>query len=754
MNRSWVTSGALVFLGLFVQQAWGVKTATWVHEQPKDFTAGKLGNVVVSSLGEVTLGREASTIFESEDDAEVINALARAGDGKIYAATGPYGVIYRIDGEEVNKFATLPVGGTIFSLLFTKDGRLLAGTGGGEQAKIYVIDGNGKVRVFYEPKDARYIWAMARGSGGEIYAATGIEGQLHVVDADGGNGRVLVDVKPKNILCLAFGSDGMLYAGTDMDGLVYRIDPQAGKPFVIYDAKEPEISAIVTDAEGNIYAATASAEGAKPGREIADKPGGKPDISPMTAPPQQSSSTTTKPGDKDESANGKSSKTTTKPTKKKKPSSMGLPVPLKGTPDGNAIYRIDSAGFVTEIFRESVIILSMVEYKGTIYATTGNEGRIYQISPAQDRTTMLAKLEPSQVTALLRMDEGRLLVSTANISSLVWISDGYASQGTLVSKPLDAGQVVKWGRIKYQANLPEGTRLTVATRSSNVEDEESEAWEDYSDEMEAFEAQQIPSTEARFLQYRLTFETTKSSASALLSKLQITRIEENRPPRISTLEVLSAREASQKPGSSSKIKAAAGGAGFGNSKAVVPEYNWVAQWKAEDPNKDPLVYDVFYRALGSSRWIRMTEDIKEALYIWNTRTMADGKYEIRILAKDSKGNPLGTELTYARISDPILIDNTSPEATITSVEYKGGGSIDVRAEFSDSAGSIADAGYTIDSHDEWKPLAADDDIFDSPTESVTFTIDDLKPGEHRIALRIRDDQGNARYVGRSVTIKE
>jgi outer membrane protein assembly factor BamB len=739
-------------MGLFVSPAWAVKAAVWEQEQPKDFTAGKLENVVVTSLGEVMLGRETKTFFESEDSIEVINALARAGDGKIYAASGPGGVVYQIDGEKVSKFAVLPKGGTIFSLLFAGDGRLLAGTGGGEQAMVYLIDGKGKVTVFYEPKEAKYVWAMARGRSGEIYAATGVEGHLHVVNADGTGGKVLADIKPKNLLCLAFGPTGDLYAGTDTDGLVYRISSDDGRAFVLYDAKEPEISSIVVDKKGNVYASTASADAARPGRKIADKPGGKPDNSAGKSSDKEPSAPSSQPVPKDKNQSGESKKAETKKPKKI-PTSLGRAITQESVPkDGNAIYRIDIEGFVTEVFREPVMILSMAEDKGTIYAATGNEGRIYQITPAEDRTTMLAKLEPSQATSLLKMDDGRLLVATANAGGLVWVSDKYASKGSLVSKPLDAGQIVKWGRVSWEAKLPEGTKLSIATRSSNVADEESEAWEDYSTEMDASSPQQIPSVNARFLQYRLTFETTDGKATGLLSKVKIARIEENSPPRISSLEVLSASSAVKKPGIPSKVKSAIGGSSIGRSKSAPPDYKWVAMWKAEDPNKDPLVYDVFFRQLGNQLWIRMAEDTKESAHVWDTRTVGDGNYEVRVVAKDCKGNPPGTELTYGRISDPILVDNTLPEVAITKAAPEGSDMVEVHAQFSDSASSIASADYTVDSDDEWIPIAPADDIFDSPSESVIFFIEDLKPGEHRIAIRVRDSQGNTRYASRSVRL--
>lgn len=273
-----------VYLSMVAWMLCGTAVAVeskWVkHDQPKPFTAGKLENVVVTSRGEVELARALKKIEELREKTDVVNALAMAGDGRVYAATGPRGVILRIEGDKVTEFCTLPEGGTIFSLLFTREGHLLAGTGGGKQAKIYFIDGTGKASVFFEPPEARYVWAMARGEQGEIYAATGIEGQLFVIDPDGKKGKVLADLKPKNLLALAIGNDGLLYTGTDEEGLICRINPKDGQIYYLYDAKEPEISALVLDTEGNLYAATADAENARPGRQIADKPAGRPETAP------------------------------------------------------------------------------------------------------------------------------------------------------------------------------------------------------------------------------------------------------------------------------------------------------------------------------------------------------------------------------------------------------------------------------------------------------------------------------------------
>jgi len=548
----------------------------------------------------------------------------------------------------------------------------------------------------------------------------------------------------------------MLYAGTDEDGLVYRINPADGKMFVLYDAKEAEISSIVIDAEGNVFAATASADNARPGRSVADKPGGSPDRS-----PSKGKSSETKPAgdgkDKNGHSGGAASGTPSKEATSQPAAgattraSLGRPVSRSGPEGGNAIYRIDTNGFVTEVFREPVMILSMAETDGTIYAGTGNEGRIYAINAADDRVTMLAKLEASQATSLLHLPDGQLIIGAANAAMLVRLPERRAGKGTLLSKALDAGQVVKWGRIGWTATVPSGTKLTIATRSSNVEDVESNAWDEWSPEMDATVPQQISSSGARFLQYRLTFESSDPQATPTLHAVQIPRIEENRAPELSSLEVVSAREEAQKPSASSMVKAIVGATGFGGPAQPGPDEYWVVKWKAEDPNKDTMEYEVYFRQVGTARWIQMGKEIKESLKIWDTRTVEDGMYQLKVVAKDGLSNPRGTELSSARISDTMTVDNTPPEVTLDRVEPKGEKSLQVHATLTDTRTPITDASYTVDSDEEWVPLAADDDIFDSRNESVTFTVNDLAAGEHRVALRVRDDHGNTRYASRSAT---
>jgi hypothetical protein len=163
---------------------------------------------------------------------------------------------------------------------------------------------------------------------------------------------------------------------------------------------------------------------------------------------------------------------------------------------------------------------------------------------------------------------------------------------------------------------------------------------------------------------------------------------------------------------------------------------------------------VFYREVGRHRWIRIGKELKESLMVWNTLTVADGRYEVRLTGRDAKGNPPGTAMMDTRLSDPFVIDNSAPDVTIDSLKPRGDDGLRLQATLVDALSRIGGASFSVDSDKEWTTLAPEDEIYDAPRETIGVTIDDLDTGEHRIALRAWDAQGNIRYVTRTITIGE
>jgi hypothetical protein len=130
--------------------------------------------------------------------------------------------------------------------------------------------------------------------------------------------------------------------------------------------------------------------------------------------------------------------------------------------------------------------------------------------------------------------------------------------------------------------------------------------------------------------------------------------------------------------------------------------------------------------------------------------VADGWYEIKVVASDRADNPAETALEASKISDPILVDNTAPVIEKVQVQVKAGGDVEVRFAARDATSRLTAAAYTVDSADEWRPLAPTDGLFDGKRKEFRFTIGKLLPGPHRLALRAADEAQNIGHAARTL----
>ena len=49
-----------------------------------------------------------------------------------------------------------------------------------------------------------------------------------------------------------------------------------------------------------------------------------------------------------------------------------------------------------------------------------------------------------------------------------------------------------------------------------------------------------------------------------------------------------------------------------------------------------------------------------ATFEWDTKLVADGRYQVKVVASDARTNPKGHGRESWRVSDPVTIDNTAP----------------------------------------------------------------------------------------------
>lgn len=408
--------------------------------------------------------------------------------------------------------------------------------------------------------------------------------------------------------------------------------------------------------------------------------------------------------------------------------------------EGNAVYRIDPQGFVTELFRESVMILRIVPLRGRLLVTTGNEGQIYSLHPQAEETSILADLEPQQIPAVTIAPDGAILLGTANPAQLLRLDDRLASTGTFTSKPLDASQISLWGVGNLTATIPPGTSITVETRSGNVADPEQAPWSAWSrpqvlmPDPDALPLQprqfKIDAPPARFLQYRLTL-TGDRNATPVVDQVELAYVTPNLAPRISSIRA-SYPESDRRSRSSDNAEAG-------------PSTIMNVEWEASDPNDDQLVYRLEYQPAGAGRYLLLKEDLDQTSYEWETRRVPDGRYILRLTASDRRDNPGEMAREAVRHSDPVLVDNTPPRLEELRYRWLDDGRLELAATAVDRLSPIRAIAYAVNGTDEYHPILPEDLIFDSTREAWRITIPDLEPGSHVVTLRVSDARGNTHY---------
>jgi len=411
--------------------------------------------------------------------------------------------------------------------------------------------------------------------------------------------------------------------------------------------------------------------------------------------------------------------------------------------EGNAVYAIQPDGFVREVFRESVMILRLLEQDGQLIIATGNEGQVYRVDPNEQEKTVIADLEVQQVPAMALVD-GRIVVGTANPGQVVRLGAGYADRGTFTSDPLDAGQISRFGNLTVLAMLPEGAGVAVQTRSGNVGNADLGLWSEWSAPATVepqFPGQpvfhEVASPSARFLQYRLILESEGKRTPAV-ERVAIKYLTPNMRPQITSV---------------STQYAEGNGA---NGEAPAPRTTINVEWEASDPNGDTLQYALEFRRLSrpgdEHPWLPLEDEIDQTRYEWDTRTVPDGRYELRLIASDAPDNVEGEAMEARRITSQVVIDNRQPEIVDFTVEPGDPGALRVELTAEDGLTPISDIRYSVDGAEPWQAVLPADRIYDSTSERAAFTITDLSPGLHVVSVRVIDSQGNAHYVSRTAEV--
>jgi hypothetical protein len=289
------------------------------------------------------------------------------------------------------------------------------------------------------------------------------------------------------------------------------------------------------------------------------------------------------------------------------------------------------------------------------------------------------------------------------------------------SKPLDAGLRAKFGRASWRAT----GALELTTRSGDTATPDL-TWSHWSEPLA--EGGVIASPIGRYLQVRARWSR---DPNAELSDVVLPFVTENLRAIVTDIV------ATPKGAHESKEGLVASG-----SEPPKHESQVKLVFHVDNPDSDELRYRVSFRRDGDPVWRDVTspDDVLTKGEIeWDTSTLAEGKYRVRVTVSDELSNPPETTLEHTLESAPILVDNTPPVFRGLTMQGRH-----LQGHVVDGVGPIARVEIAVDSRPEWHPLAPADGIFDSADEAFDADVHSLvPPGSHIIAIRAYDAAGNA-----------
>jgi sugar lactone lactonase YvrE len=706
----------------------------WQVSTEDEFLKGEVDNLSIDSYGRLALGPTTSPVYDSS--APFLWAMLEAPDGAVYVGSGNEGQVHRIDamGRSAVFFDAEEL--EVHALALVPGGGLYVGTS--PDGKIYKVDASGAATTFFDPPD-KYIWSLAVDRAGNLFAATGDKGVVYKI-TPAGVGTPFYQTKATNAMSLAFDREGRLLVGTESPGRVFQIDA-TGKPFVLLDSAYNEIHTLRVDQNGNIFAAALMA---RPGSAA---PAATPAPAPAAAPQTLTPSVTTE-------VTGFSVADSVTVS-----AGASAPAAARQGPSAGAIYRIQPDGasdLVWDSQEDSPYDLSF-DNDGSLIVATGGKGKIYRLTGDPMQPTLVARINAAQITSMLRDRGGRLLFATANPGKILRLSPTRAEMGTYTSEVRDAQTAATWGVIKWEAMVPTGGTVRIATRSGNTRTPD-ETWSDWSAAYTVPAGSAITSPRARYLQWRATLTTARASDTPLLTSVTAAYLPRNLRPTVASITIHPPGTVFQRPFPTGDPEIA----GF---EGDTPDQRFAAQtgattnasgtpslgrrayqrglltfvWRGEDENRDDLSFDVLYRREGETDWKTLKKGLIDSILVWDTTSVPNGRYQIRIVASDAPSNSPATALTGSLDSTTFEIDNTPPNIMVSGWRREGTREV-LTFTVRDQDTAVQKVEYSLDG-DRWQTIYPRDGIADSKDETFELPLEEAAAARG-VTLRAADALNN------------
>ncbi len=695
--------------------------------------ADDAGNVYVAAgaparVYRITPDGKATVIFEPKE--LQVQALVTGPGGAIYAATAPDGKVYKLE----HKPNTAPDKKNKENKENKDKDKTTDDRDKDKDAAKPAVDSSWSSSVYFEPS-TKYIWDLALDKAGNLYVATGDHGEIYRVTPKGEH-SVFFKSDETHIRVLAFDAQDNLIAGSDGSGLIYRISP-AGEGFVLYSAPKKEITALALDRTGNIYAAAVGEKRSGSGPGAAGVAAALMNIganAPSAGAAPQTPGITITPA----------------PTT---PQTAGpFPFPGGGTSGGSDVYRIAPDGSPARIWtsREDIVYALAFDSQGRLLAGTGNRGHIFAIT-GQDDFSDLLKATASQVTRFAKAPGGSLYAATSNLGKVFVLGPGPETEGTYESDVFDARIFSRWGRAEFR-----GTgSVDLYVRSGNV-DNPDRNWSPWKKiDLAANPETGIPA--ARYAQWKAVLHAGTPAPG--VDSVALNYLPKNAAPEIDDVTVqVGVKYQSMPKLSGSTMGSDSSGSSFGGSSFGGSGQHFEAsppssrdrdsigvKWSAHDDNDDQLVYSLFYRGDGQTRWLLLKDNLSDKAYSFDASLLPDGGYIVKVVASDAPSHSPGEALTASKESRRFEVDTTPPRIENLSALIEGA-EVHVIFRASDVFSPIKRAEYSVDAGD-WKYVEPVGQLSDAKTENYDFKVtpEEGKDGaasEHVVVVRVYDRYEN------------
>jgi hypothetical protein len=708
----------LVLLALaVVPLAFSEGTRTWEQSKFEDLSKGTASGVAIRSVGGLELAPAVKAL--STTPSTYIWSIAADQSGNLFAATGAPARVYRITPQGQSTTIFEPQELQVQALAVDKNGILYAGTN--PDGKVYRIErvanisvsnppsAKGKIEpdknksasefsasVFFDPR-TKYIWDLVFDNAGNLYVATGDHGEIFRITPKGEH-SVFFKSDEAHIRALAVDAKGNLIAGSDGSGLVYQIKPD-GEGFVLYSAPKKEITALAIDKAGNIYAAGGGEK--RPG----SAPTSFPSPAPAATPPAPSGAAhsgmvilNVSPG-----VSGLTS---------------GIPFPGAGATGGSEIYRIAPDGSPSRVWssQQDLVYALAFDQAGRLLAGTGNRGHIFAIT-GEDQFTDLLKASASQITAFADAPGGGLYVSTSNLGKVFLLGGSAESEGSYESDVFDAKVFSRWGRAEFRG----AGNVELFARSGNV-DNPDRNWSPW----KPVDLQKDPELNvppARFVQWKAVLHA--GNATPGVDSVLLNYLPKNVAPDFDdvTVQVGVRYQPLPKPVGvpDASATAVSGIPHFDPPPPSTRDRDSIGvKWTVRDDNDDQMVYSVYYRGDGETRWLLLKDNLTDKFYSFDASLLPDGGYTIEVVASDAPSHSPGQALTSVRDSARFEVDTTPPRIDGLKASQEGE-QIHVVFHAADGFSNIKRAEYSVDAGD-WQYVEPAGQLADSKTASYDFQV--------------------------------